>query len=107
MGSPAQAMWDTSDSDRFAGDVIQLAILAAGLAMAYAKDDSTGMKMLGKTVVANAVATQGLKYAFNSTSWGKRPMVAPIRFPRAIPAVPVLARRSLASVMVGAMAHSP
>ena len=74
-------MWDTSDSDRFAGDVIQLAIPATGLAMAYARDDSTGMKMLGKTAVSNAVTTQGLKYAFNSTPWGTRPNGGSYSFP--------------------------
>ncbi len=62
-----------SFNDSHHSGAIMLAIPAAGLATALVKSDDQGIWMLGKTMLANAVATEGLKYAFNDTSWRTRP----------------------------------
>lgn len=79
--SSAQAMWDPSDPHRFAGDVLQLAIPAVGGAMAYHYEDAEGGKQLGKTVLATAAITQGMKYGFDHTKLGRRPNGGSKSFP--------------------------
>lgn len=64
-----------------AGDMLQLAIPAAGLAVAVAKDDKEGIQQWGKTMATDVVATYGLKYAFNHTALGKRPNGGRYSFP--------------------------
>lgn len=77
----AHAMWDTSDPHRFAGDVLQLAIPIGGGVVAYVKDDTEGLKQLGKTVAVTAVATQGMKYGLDHTKLGRRPDGTRLSFP--------------------------
>lgn len=68
-------------SSETAGDVLQYAIPLTGLGMAVANDDTEGIKQLGKTMLTNVATTYGMKYAFNDTSWGKRPNGSDYSFP--------------------------
>lgn len=77
----SHAMWDTSDPHRFAGDVLQLALPATGLVVAYHKDDMQGAKQLGKTMAATVITTEALKTGFNNTALGKRPNGGSRSFP--------------------------
>lgn len=70
-----------ADTHEKAGDILQVAIPAAGLSLALAKDDTDGVKQWGKTMATDLVATYGLKYAFNHTALGKRPNGGQHSFP--------------------------
>lgn len=61
------------DPDLLAGDVAQILAPSAGLALTYYFDDSDGRKEWMKSTAATIVATEALKYSFNSTYLGKRP----------------------------------
>ncbi len=63
----------SGDADRSAGDLIQLALPAAGLAAAWWQGDSTGAKQWAYTMAATGLSTQVLKQAFNNTALGERP----------------------------------
>lgn len=71
----------TKDSDRGAGDIIQVVLPALGLGMAFAKDDTEGLKQWAYTMAGAGLTTQALKAAFNSTDWGTRPNGGSNSFP--------------------------
>lgn len=71
--TPCLALWDTSDPERFAGDVLQLALPLTGAAVAVAQDDTEGLKQLAYTVGSTALITQGVKQTFSHTPLGLRP----------------------------------
>ncbi len=62
-----------ADTDKTAGDVLQFAVPAAALSVAWLKGDEEGEAEWLRNTTASVVATQVLKLAFNSTSWGERP----------------------------------
>lgn len=55
------------------GDVIMILVPVAGYAIAKFKDDEEGEKQLLRSVAAGVVAHSIVSFAFNYTSWGKRP----------------------------------
>lgn len=71
--TPCLALWDTSDPERFAGDVIQLALPLTGAAVALAQNDTEGLKQLAYTVGSTALITEGVKKGFSHTPLGLRP----------------------------------
>ena len=63
-------MFDTSDRDRFSGDIFQFVIPAMSLGIAGYKKDGEGAVQLVKTMVANQIATEVLKRSLNNVSVG-------------------------------------
>lgn len=61
------------DPDLLAGDIAQILVPAAGLTLTYYFDDSEGRKEWMKSTATTLIATEALKYSFNSTYLGKRP----------------------------------
>jgi membrane-associated phospholipid phosphatase len=61
------------DPDLLVGDVAQVLVPAASLAMTYYFDDSEGRKEWMKSTAATLIATEVLKYSFDSIYLGKRP----------------------------------
>ena len=66
----AFSMFETSDTNRFAGDILQFVIPAASLGIAGCKKDSQGAVQLAKTMVTNQVATEVLKRSLNNVTVG-------------------------------------
>jgi membrane-associated phospholipid phosphatase len=71
----------TEDSDRAAGDILEVALPAIGLGTALYKGDTEGMKEWTYSLGATMLTTSALKRAFNSTSWGERPNGGQNSFP--------------------------
>lgn len=61
------------DPDLLAGDIGQVLVPAAGLALTYYFDDSQGRKEWMKSTATTLIATEVLKYSFDSTYLSKRP----------------------------------
>lgn len=70
---PASSFAGPGDPDKTAGDVLQFAVPLAALSVAWAKGDEEGEAEWARNTAASFVATQVLKAAVNSTSWGERP----------------------------------
>jgi membrane-associated phospholipid phosphatase len=70
---PGIAFAAPSDPDKTAGDILQFAIPAAALSVAWLKGDDDGEAEWLRNTTASFVATQVAKLAFNSTSLGERP----------------------------------
>ncbi len=70
---PGTGFAASGDLDKTSGDVLQFAIPAAALSVAWFKGDEEGEKEWLRNTVASVLATQATKLAFNSTSWGERP----------------------------------
>lgn len=78
----AQAVsFHTNDSDRGAGDVIQILLPAAALGAAMYKGDSEGEKQWLYSTGSTLAATQALKLSVNHTAWGERPNGGQMSFP--------------------------
>lgn len=71
LSAPAFAA--PSDLDKTTGDVLQFAIPAGALSIAWFKGDDEGEKQWARNTVASTLATQVAKLVFNTTSLGKRP----------------------------------
>jgi membrane-associated phospholipid phosphatase len=63
------------------GDIVMIMVPVAGLMIAHHKDDAEGSKQLLRSVAAGVVAHAIAAYAFNQTSWGKRPNGGQYAFP--------------------------
>lgn len=70
---PSMGFAASGDPDKTAGDVLQFAIPAAAFAVSAFKGDEEGEAQWARNTTASFLATQVLKAAFNSTSWGERP----------------------------------
>jgi membrane-associated phospholipid phosphatase len=73
VGMPTLGVAAPGDPDKTAGDVLQFAIPAAAFAVSAFKGDEEGEAQWARNTTASFLATQALKAAFNSTSWGERP----------------------------------
>lgn len=69
------------DTDLLIGDIGQVLVPAAGLALTYRHDDPEGRVQWAKTVGTTVVATEALKYGFDRTDLGRRPNGATRSFP--------------------------
>lgn len=72
---------NTEDSDRAAGDIIQIALPAIAFGTALYKDDREGMKEWAYSFGSTMLATAVLKKAVNPTAWGERPNGGKNSFP--------------------------
>jgi membrane-associated phospholipid phosphatase len=63
------------------GDIVMILVPVAGLVIAHHKDDAEGSKQLWRSVAGGVVAHAITAYAFNQTSWGKRPNGGQYAFP--------------------------
>ena len=70
---PAISFAAPSDPDKTTGDILQFAVPAAALSVAWLKGDDEGETQWLRNTVASALATQVAKLAFNATAWGERP----------------------------------
>ena len=70
-----------SDPDRQAADTAQWLMPVAALATTYWRDDREGRWQFFESLGTTVVATEALKKAFNSTSWGRRPNGGENSFP--------------------------
>jgi membrane-associated phospholipid phosphatase len=71
----------SDDSDRAAGDIIQIALPAIGLGATLYQGDVEGSKQWAYSVGSTLLAIAALKQAFNDTAWGMRPNGGPNSFP--------------------------
>lgn len=81
IGLPTAGLAAPSDPDKTTGDILQFAVPVAGLAVAVLKGDDEGEAQWLRNTTASFLATQVLKVAFNSTSWGQRPNGGQHSFP--------------------------
>lgn len=73
--------FQSADADRYAGDLLQIAIPVAGLGLSWLKNDSAGAKQWLESMTSTSLATIALKRATDHTDWGERPNGGRFSFP--------------------------
>lgn len=73
IAMPSIVLAGSTDTDKLAGDVLQLAIPATALSVAWFKGDDEGEWQWLRNTAASTVATQTVKLIFNTTALGRRP----------------------------------
>lgn len=71
----------SANNDELAADILTGVIPLGAFAIAWEKDDRTGMKQWAWSTGTSLVLNTAARVAFNETSWGERPNGHPYGFP--------------------------
>jgi membrane-associated phospholipid phosphatase len=73
--------FNSADADRYAGDLLQIAIPLTGLGLSWLKQDGEGGKQWFESMAGTSLATIALKRATDHSDWGERPNGGRFSFP--------------------------